>query len=58
MKIWPKCFEAIPEWRVAFESACEAQEIYGIQREDWHPVKLDKATADFIWNEAKRLLNY
>ena len=57
MWAWPKGFDFDPVLRSVFESACEAQEVYGIPRENWNP-KVDKPTADFVWAEAKRLLNY
>lgn len=57
MRGWPKAFESDRRLRKAFESACEAIYIYGAGRNDWR-CKLDKPTADFVWAEAKRLLNY
>ena len=57
---WPAAFEYDWELRKAFESACEAQAIYGIKRNQWKPI-IRKANAeilaDFIWNKAKKLLN-
>lgn len=57
MKAWPKAFEFDPVLRSIFISACEAQDIYGTSRENWKP-QIDKPTADYVWSEAKRLLNY
>ena len=55
--IWPLAFEFDYKLRKLFESACEAQEIYGLSRENWQPADIDIPTANFVWNEAKRLLN-
>ena len=57
MRAWPKAFEFDPVLRAIFISACEAQEIYGMSRESWHP-EIDKPTADFVWDEAKKKLDY
>ena len=56
MRAWPKAFEWDYKFRQAFESACEAQAIYGTPREVWS-CGLDKATEDMIWNKANELLN-
>jgi len=57
MRSWPKAFECDPVLRRWFISACEALVIYGTPRENWHP-DLSVWDADFVWAEAKRLLNY
>lgn len=56
MRAWPKAFEYDPLFRSEFVSACEAMEIYGIPREEWKS-NLPVWDANFVWNEAKRLLN-
>lgn len=58
MRAWPKAFEFDPVLRAIFVSACEAQAIYGVTREQWKPkLNIDIPTINFVWNEAKRLLN-
>ena len=53
--IYPLCFEGDPVLRKAFESACDAIEIYGLSRDEW-VTDLDKYTKNFVYNKAKELL--
>ena len=56
MRAWPLAFEYDNTLRAAFIDACECLVIYQVAREEWKP-KIDKISADFVWSEAKRLLN-
>lgn len=56
MRCWPNAFEFDYKLHALFNDACDCLVIYQLNRNQWNP-PIDKPTADFIWSEAKRLLN-